>query len=67
MNELTAAQLLLPLDEWNALEKPQDAVFQEWLAAWNAQESRPVPNDDVRQKMRYGHYLGWIAARRANR
>jgi hypothetical protein len=66
-NTMSAAELLLPLDEWNALEKPQDPHFQEWLAAWGKVEPAEISSDEFRQRMRYGHYLGWIAARRTSR
>jgi hypothetical protein len=52
-NDLKADQFLLPLDEWNALEKPQDALFQEWLMAWAVkEESWPIPWTTVASMMR---------------
>jgi hypothetical protein len=62
---MDANLFLLPLAEWNALEKTLDAEFNEWLVEWNNVDATLPPMDDLlRGHRRYGHYLGWIAARR---
>jgi hypothetical protein len=68
MTGMDATQLLLPHAEWNALAKPQDAEFQEWLGKWRQAELQNPPQDDLlRRQARYGHYLAWTAARKVAR
>lgn len=63
---MDANLFLLPLSEWNALERPLDAEFNEWLIDWGKDERKFPAMDDVRRGLtRYGHYLGWIAARKS--
>jgi hypothetical protein len=63
---MDAELFLLPLAEWNALEKPQDAEFTAWLAQWAKDELPYTPEESHRHGLaRYGHYLGFTAARRA--
>ena len=63
---MDADLFLPPLDQWNALAKPQDAEFTAWLAQWAIDEPAYTPEESHRHGLaRYGHYLGFMAARRA--
>lgn len=57
------SQLLLPYNEWKALEKPQDEAFQQWLTSWELHDLVAGGTDDDRRRHdRYAYYLGWFAA-----
>lgn len=58
------SQLLLYYHDWLACEKPDTPEFREWLAAWELHGiSSNLMDDDERRYFRYGHYVGWFAAR----
>lgn len=62
----TPSELTLPYSQWNSLVQLRvDRLRPEtdaWLNAWRLWDLACSPMDDgSRQKLRYGHYLGWHA------
>lgn len=47
--------------DWVNANRPQLAKCEiEWLDAWDAWSLACSPmDDDLRRRIRYGHYLGW--------
>lgn len=63
----TPSDLQLPYSEFQALcdKVGNDLSYYdvEWLTAWEFWDLANSPSDDGKRRLiRYGHYLGWMAA-----
>lgn len=64
-----SSTLVLPYSNWresiHIVRDRLDPKDREWLGEWESLDLAQSPmEDDERRFMRYGHYIGWMHARR---